>query len=158
MAHNEFWDSYITWILLTIVCLCMLWVTCVLLVWAVTLVVLVMSVVVIPVFLLFSFWWMGLGGFACCFVSVILIAKAITETKQQADPLSHIHRKLKRKKTEKTTTEITRTTRTTAQRSSTRVTANINMYTMVSRNHVICESQNTLWAIWYTKCAQAYFK
>ena len=48
------------------------------------------------------------------------------------------------KKTGKTTTDITRTTRTTAPRSSTHVTPNIHVDTIVRRDHVICESQHTL--------------
>jgi hypothetical protein len=56
---------------------------------------------------------------------------------------SHIHRKLKTRR-RKTTTDITRTTKTTAPRSSTHVTPNIHVDTIVHRNHFICESQHTL--------------
>jgi len=36
------------------------------------------------------------------------------------------------------------------------VTPSIHVDTIVHRNHVIYESQHTMWAIWDPKCAQAY--
>ena len=118
-------------------------VTCVLLLGAVVLVILVMSVVVFFPSSRSSISGGMCRGSACTFVSLIAITKAITETKLQTDTL-HIIPETENKKTEKNTTDINRTTRTTAPRSSTHVTPNINMDTIVSRNHVICESQHTL--------------
>jgi hypothetical protein len=62
----------------------------------------------------------------------------------------------KTEKQEKTTTDITRTPKKNGPMKQHTRHPIIHVYTTVGRNHVICESRHTLWAIWDPKCAQAY--
>jgi len=57
---------------------------------------------------------------------------------------------------EKTTTDVTRTPKKNGPKKQHTLHPNIHVDTTVGRNHFMCESQHTLWAIWDPKCAQAF--